>query len=199
VESCIHCHQIGDAIRDLAFRRKQKLPETILFPYPHPKAIGLILDPKEMATVLSVEAGSPADKAGFKPGDVIRKLAGQTLLSIADVQWVLNAASPAGAELKAEIMRGGKAEQATLKLEPNWRQRDDIAWRSSTWGLRRKALGGMFLQDLTEEERAKGKLDPKTTSLRVEHVGQYAPHDLANRAGVRKGDILIAFDGRTDL
>src|SRR6185369_18069679 len=106
VQSCIHCHQIGDAVRELAFSRKQKLPETILFPYSHPKAVGLILDPKEMATVLSVEAGSPADKAGFKAGDLIRKLAGQTPLSIADVQWVLNAASPAGAELNAEILRG---------------------------------------------------------------------------------------------
>jgi hypothetical protein len=198
-KSCIHCHQIGDATRDLAFSRKQKLPETVLFPYPHPKAIGLIFDPKEMATVLSVEPGSSAEKSGFKSGDVIRKLGGQSLLSIADVQWVLNAASPDGAELKADIARAGKMEQATLKLEPNWRQRDNISWRSSTWGLRRKALGGMLLVDLTDDERAKLKLEPRSTSLFVEHVGQYAPHDLANRAGVRKGDILLGFDGRTDL
>ena len=36
-------------------------------------------------------------------------------------------------------------------------------------------------------------------ALLVKHVGQYPPHDIAHRAGVRKGDILTSFDGRTDL
>jgi serine protease Do len=35
--------------------------------------------------------------------------------------------------------------------------------------------------------------------LRVAHVGQYAPHDRAKRAGVRKGDVLLSFDGRADF
>ena len=30
-------------------------PEKVLFPYPHPKALGLILDPKEKAVVLRVD------------------------------------------------------------------------------------------------------------------------------------------------
>jgi S1-C subfamily serine protease len=33
----------------------------------------------------------------------------------------------------------------------------------------------------------------------VEHVGQYAPHDVAKRAGFRKGDVVVSFDGRTDF
>ena len=31
------------------------------------------------------------------------------------------------------------------------------------------------------------------------HVGQFAPHDVAKRAGFQKGDVLVAVDGRTDL
>jgi serine protease Do len=199
VQSCIHCHQIGDAVRELAFRRKEKLPDTILFPYPHPKAVGLILDPKERATVLKVEPDSPADKAGFKSGDAIRKLGGQPLLSIADVQWVLNGTPAEGAAVKADVLRAGKNEQLTLALPSGWRQRDDIAWRASTWGLRRKALGGMFLIPLPEDERANTKLPEKSMALYVQHVGQYSPHDLANRAGIRKGDIVTSFDGRSDF
>src|SRR5262245_40114187 len=63
VQSCIHCHQIGDAQRAHYRTKKEPIPESVLFPYPHPKAIGLILDPKEMATVDKVETGSIADKA----------------------------------------------------------------------------------------------------------------------------------------
>ncbi len=199
VQSCIHCHQIGDATRELILSRKEKLPETILFPYPHPKTLGLILDPKEMATVLSIEPGSVAEQVGFKPGDAIQKLAGQPLLSIADVQWVLQSISPDGGELQADVTRTGKPVSLTLKLAKGWRQQEDIAWRSSTWGLRRVALGGIFLGELPDEDREKWKLKSESTSLVVKHVGQYAPHDLAHRAGVRKGDILIGFNGRNDL
>ena len=46
LQSCIHCHQIGDAIKTAYRAKKDSLPEHVLFPYPHPKSLGLILDPK---------------------------------------------------------------------------------------------------------------------------------------------------------
>ena len=109
--------KLGDAVRELAFRRKIKLSDTVLFPFPHPKAVGLNLDPKEMATVLKVEPGTAAEEAGFIAGDAIRTLAGQPLLSIADVQWALNSAPPEGAMLKAEVTRQCKPVQITLALK----------------------------------------------------------------------------------
>jgi serine protease Do len=198
-QSCIHCHMIGDAVRELAFSRKVKLPDKILFPYPHPKSIGLILDPTKMATVKEVDPGSPAAKCGLVPGDEIRKLDGEILLSIADIQWVLNSASPDGAEIKAEVNRGSKNVALTLKLENGWRRRDDISWRASTWGLRRKALGGMLLEQLPDKVRSDLKLPAGSTTLLVKHVGEYAPHNVAQKAGFRKEDIVIGFDSRTDL
>lgn len=199
VQSCIHCHQIGDATRALILGRQEKLPETVLFPYPHPKTYGLILDPKEMATVLAVEPDSVAGQAGFKAGDVIRKLAGQPILSIADVQWVLQSVSPDGGEVLADVRRAEEDVRLTLKFEQGWRQKEDIAWRSSTWELRKVALGGMFLGEVSDEDRQKWKLPPASLALVVKHVGLYSPHDIAHRAGVRKGDILIGLNSRTDL
>src|SRR5436190_3819787 len=60
VQSCIHCHQIGDANRQFQREKSGAIPEQVLFPYPHPKALGLILDPQERATVLRVEANALA-------------------------------------------------------------------------------------------------------------------------------------------
>jgi hypothetical protein len=34
--------------------------------------------------------------------------------------------------------------------------------------------------------------------LIVKHVGEYSPHDVALKAGFKKGDRLISFDGRDD-
>ena len=31
------------------------------------------------------------------------------------------------------------------------------------------------------------------------HVGQFPPHDGAKQAGFKNGDIIVSFDGRTDL
>lgn len=199
VQSCIHCHQIGDAQRAYYRSQPEGIPETVLFPYPHPKAIGLVLDPKQRATVLRVEPNSPAAAAGFEAGDEIVRLAGQPLLSLADVQWVLHHASSAGAELIADVRRGDADRSVTLQLAAGWRRRDDIAWRASSWELRRSALGGMYGRPASDEDRVKLGVGAGQMALRLQHVGEYAPHDVAKRAGFRKGDFLVSFDGRTDL
>ena len=40
VQSCIHCHQIGDAQRQFYRDAGKPIPEKILFPYPHPEKRG---------------------------------------------------------------------------------------------------------------------------------------------------------------
>jgi serine protease Do len=199
VRSCIHCHQVGDAQRQHYIDQSGKLPETVMFPYPHPKAIGLVLDPKERATVLRVEPGTPAEQAGFKAGDAIEQLAGQPLLSFADVQWVLHQVPPSGGTVEGVVVRGGKQMPLTIALAKGWRQKDDIAWRASSWELRRIALGGLFAKDLSAELRSELKAPATGMALKVQHVGQYAPHDRAKQAGFRANDILVSYDGRTDL
>jgi hypothetical protein len=199
VQSCIHCHQIGDAQREWYRREKTTIPDKVLFPYPHPKALGLILDPKERATIREVLPESPAAEAGFKAGDRIRTLEGQPLLSIADLQWVFHHTPPEGATLKASVERAGQTRELSLKLTSGWRQRDDISWRASSWGLRRMGFGGMLLKEMSDEERAALKLPRESLSLKIAHVGQYSPHDVAKRAGFLKDDVLISFNNRSDL
>jgi hypothetical protein len=196
VQSCIHCHQVGDAMKDYYRRKREPLPEDVLFPYPHPKSLGLILDPKERATVKEVTPNTPAAKAGFKPGDVIRAMNGQPLISMADVQWVLHRTPADGGKIDAYVFRDGKAMNLSLVLAKGWRQADDISWRSSSWGLRRMGTAGMKL-DPVEERPAAAK---DGMALSVKHVGMFGgPHGAAKAAGIQVGDILVSFDGRTDL
>ena len=61
------------------------------------------------------------------------------------------------------------------------------------------ALGGMFLKSISPELRAEQQLPAEGLALKLEHVGQYAPHDGAKRAGLKAGDVLISFAGRSDL
>lgn len=197
VPTCIHCHQIGDALREELRKKKEPLPEDVIFPYPHPKSQGLTLDPKAKATVKEVTKDSVAEKAGFKAGDEIRTLAGQPLLSVADVQWVLHNTPAKGGTVAAEVVRDGKTTMLTLNLPDGWRQSDDISWRASSWGLRRMATGGMKLEAI-EGDRPAGV--PKTgMALRAVHVGEYGAHAAAKNAGFKKDDVIVSFDGKTDL
>jgi hypothetical protein len=199
VKSCIHCHQIGDAQREWYRDRNEAIPEPVLYPYPHPKSIGLTLDPKEMATVTAVEADSPAGRAGFEPGDEIQSLDGQPLISMADVQWVLQQTPSKGADLAALVTRGGKAVSMTIPLADGWRRADDIGWRVSSWGLRRMVTGGLLLEEISAKDRKAAGSPAEGMALRVKHVGQYGPHAAAKQAGFQEGDVIIAYDGRTDL
>lgn len=191
VPSCIHCHQIGDARKDF-YRAKGPVPEEVLFPYPHPKAIGLTLDPKERATVEKVVPDSPAARAGFRAGDAIASLNGQPLLSVADVQWVLHRTPAEGGTVKAEVRRAGQAVEIPLTLPAGWRRADDLSWRASSWGLRRTALGGLMLEDPAGPGAG-------AMALKVKHVGQYGPHATAKAAGFQVGDVLVSYDGKADF
>jgi serine protease Do len=199
VQSCIHCHQIGDAQRDTYRASGQPIPDNVLFPYPHPKSIGLILDSQERAKVRKVTPDSLAAQAGFEPGDEIDRLNGQPILSMADVQWVLHSVDNQGGEVAIDLVRAGKPQSVVLKLPADWRAADDISWRVSSWGLRRMALGGLSLEPLPEAERSRADVDEGNMALRVKAVGQYGPHATARNAGFRQGDIIVAVDGRRDL
>ena len=198
VQSCIHCHQVRDATLDLHRQRREAPPEQVIHPWPMPEVVGLSLDPGHAARIREVLAGSAAAEAGFQPGDDLVRLAGQPLLSIADVQWVLHNAEDA-ATLAAEVRRDGQTERLTLELPEGWRSQSDIAWRPTSWNLRRIAAGGLRLLPATAQQRKELGVSGESMALVVDHVGQYGEHAQAKNAGFHKGDVLVEFDGRSDL
>jgi hypothetical protein len=196
VQSCIHCHQVGEARRQVYRAAGRAIPEKLLYPYPNPKALGLVLDPKGKARVKEVTPGSPSESDGFRAGDDITALNGQPILSIADVQWVLHNAGDTDA-LRAEIRRGDQTVWKTLTLAKGWRQRDDISWRASTWDLRRMTTGGLVLDELPAADRQTAGLAESALALRVKHVGQFGAHAAAKQAGFKQGDVIVAVNGRS--
>ncbi|MCG3135690.1 MAG: hypothetical protein HMLKMBBP_03422 [Planctomycetes bacterium] len=194
VPSCIHCHQVGEARRAFHRAAGKGIPEDVLFPFPHPSVLGLSMDPKAAARVAEVAAGSSAASDGFRAGDEIVALAGQPVVSVADLQWVLDRAQPGTSKLDAEVQRGADRVKLALTLPGGWRRSGDLSWRTTSWDLRRMLSGGMFLAAATPEERkaAGAPEDPSRMALRAQHVGQYGDHARAKQAGLQKGDVVTA-------
>ncbi len=198
--SCIHCHMVREAERRTFRDAGRPIPEWVIFPDPSPRALGLVMDPKDSTRVLDVTPGSSAAKDGFRTGDLIHSIDGQPTMSIADVQWVLRSAS--GAEsVTAYVSHDNSEEMKPMKLSlpPGWRAKDDISWRASSWDLRRMTTGGMLLETLSADDRAKLSIKDGAMALRVKFLGANGPQGAAKRAGFQQGDVVVALNGRMDV
>jgi len=197
---CIHCHMIREAELWTLRAAREPIPEALLWAYPMPDAVGLSLDLQERATVKSVAPGSPAEKGGFRAGDSIRKLEGQPILSVADVQWVLhNAQAPC--TVHAEVDRDGKAAAASLPLAEGWRRSEDFTWRVQIWGMRHKLLGMQPLEALSADDRQRLGAPAEGLALRIKG---FPPNFVKERnleaaQKFQKDDVIVSIDGRKDL
>jgi hypothetical protein len=196
VPSCVHCHQIGDALRVVQRNKKEPMSSDLIYPMPSPEVVGLKLAPDALARVESVREGSPAARGGFLVGDEILALNGQPLISLADVSWVLHRAPDSGA-LTATVKRGTQEKAVTIPLFPGWRSKSDINGRVGTWGMRGMATGGLVLEDLADDLRAGRGLKKDALGLRVKFVGQYGKHAAGKKAGFEKDDVIIELAGLT--
>lgn len=193
-KSCLHCHQVRDAERQIFRDAGKPIPDELLFPQPSPQVIGLSFDPRERATVSRVEQESVAARAGVRSGDRLLTLGGQAILSQADVQWVLHN-TRSSAELRAVMQRGDRIVRPTIKLSEGWRRHSDISWRVTSWPLRRMVTGGLLFTPATKVQRHTAGVSDDSLALTVKHVGQYGPHAAAKRAGFKKGDLIVSYSG----
>ena len=180
---CIHCHMVPTN-EVLSLRAAKKpIPDKKFWPYPMPDEVGFRMDPGEMATVQNVDEETAAAEAGFKKGDRILRLAGQPILSTADIQWVLhNAGDPA--KLPVEVRRKGQLRQLELSLKKGWR-RELGDWRFINIGLQNQLMG--FSCRPTAGQRDE-------LELKVQRVNQRR----RPRLRLKQGDLIVSVDGKTE-
>ena len=199
VQSCVHCHQIGDAVRTQKRTQPEGITEQWIYPYPDPQTVGLLIRVTDSVTIAAVSPDSLAAKAGFEQGDTLLAINDQPLISTADISWILHQAKDGDAMTATVSKRPDNAPQTLRWTMPSkWRHHADIARRVGTWDMRRMALGGMKLRDLSDQERQRHGIAKNKLALLAEHVGQYGKHAVAKKAGLVKGDIITEIDGRSE-
>jgi serine protease Do len=184
-ESCAHCHEVQRARIDSCVLTGQRITDDMLWVYPNPQVLGLTLSRDHCARVTRVGPGSYAAKAGLEVGDDILTMQGQPLLSVADVQWVLQTFPNEGGKLRVSIRRDGKELEKTMTLPRLWRRKGDFGWRYRVAGYAMWLWSGVTLQD-----HAKG--------VRVSDLSPWwfkKPNRHARKV-LRRGDVIVEVDGK---
>ncbi len=119
-KECIHCHQVYEFRRADA-KAAGTFNRDSLWVYPLPENIGITLDLDQGNKIKSVAAGSSAEKAGLRAGDILATVNGVTVHSFADVQYGLNRA-PARGQISIGWERDNKPAAAQLDLPDGWRR-----------------------------------------------------------------------------
>jgi Do/DeqQ family serine protease len=138
--------------------------------------------------VSSVTAGSAAERAGVKRGDVIETLNGKP---VHDINSLRNRVADAGPGQTAELGIRRDGSEKTLSVKLDEANPDKLARRGSDNdgepGTDDKTALGVSVAPLTPEVAARARVPKDTKGLLVEDVN---PDGRAALAGIQAGDVI---------
>ena len=155
-------------------------------------AAGLGLSNISGALVSDVTAGSAADKAGLKRGDVILSYQGRPVVDTNTLRNDIAATRP-GSSVTMEVLREGKKSEMHATL-------GELAAPADTEGAARgeshagAARFGLSLQPLTPEIADQLELPRNAAGVVIADVD---PAGRAASAGLREGDVIQQVNGKT--
>jgi serine protease Do len=131
------------------------------------------------ALVGDVTAGSPAEKAGIKPGDIIVEFDGKTIKEMSELPRLV-AAVPVGKTVDVKVLREGKPLVFKVQIQ----ELEDRKMASK--GSPDKEMLGIFVQEFTPELARRFRMDYEPGIL----VVQVAEGSPAEEAGLQEGDLI---------
>ncbi|HEU4707756.1 MAG TPA: DegQ family serine endoprotease [Methylophilaceae bacterium] len=137
------------------------------------------------ALVAGVEKGSPAEKGGLQPGDIIIKFNGKQITTSSDLPRTVAATKP-GNEVPVEILRKGNPRTLNIAVGemPNPNEEEAATPKAPSKAEANRI--GLVLRDLTAQQ--KKRLNNKNGLLVLEAQG------AAAQAGIRRGDVILGIN-----
>ncbi len=162
---------------------------VVIQPLTKELADGFGLPKPQGALVNSVEKGGPAEKSGIEAGDVILRFDGKPVNASDDLPRIVGGTRP-GAKVTVQLWRNKASRDVQLVVGE---LADDARAQRGSGGRGQKppaapTVYGMSLADLTDAQRRELKVGGGVL------VGEV--QGAAARAGVRKGDVILAVNNQ---
>jgi serine protease Do len=138
------------------------------------------------ALVSSVEKGSPAEKAGIQPGDVILKYDGKTVETSAELPPLVATTRP-GSKAELQIWRKGSTKELQVTVAELPGEKVAAGGDSRPGAKEEVNKLGLALSELSAEQKKELKTDHGIMVSDAQGV--------AARAGIRAGDVILAVKG----
>lgn len=193
-QTCIHCHQVNDILREPAVTAKTFDKHRDFEVWPLPENAGITLDRDHGLRVTSIEPGSPAAKAGLRPGDLLGAAEGQRLFGQADFRGALHRGPRGPGRMEIWWTRGGEAMNGQLEVAEGWRK-TVLDWRMSVSQGIVGVYPGFFPIGINAERRERLRIDPGR--MAVEPFMGTNTKSAAYLAGVRQSQVVTAVNGES--
>ena len=141
------------------------------------------------AIVLDVTAGSPAEKAGVKPDDVIVAVDGKNMKDNSEISRYIAGKAP-GANVRLDLLRNGTQKTVSLTLG-TFPDEEEAASQEPGEG---RAQLGMTLQDLTPELARRLELPRGTQGVVVTDVEAGGAAENATPP-LQQADVIVSVNG----
>ena len=151
-------------------------------------AEALNLDKPIGALVSDVNPGSAAEKAGIQPGDVILEFDGEVIEVSGDLPPIVGA-NPPGTKAEVVVSRNGKRETFEVVLDALESDENGNIAVAPQDGAASNRLGLKVESIAEDQRRALGDPEGGVIISAVED-------DAAYRAGLRRGDVVLAINNR---
>ena len=144
------------------------------------------------ALVRSVQAGSPAEKAGVEAGDIITKFDGRTIERSSDLPRMVGNTKPGSRATLTVFRRGSERELSVqiAEIEPERPTRRVAAPEEPPRASPAAQALGLAVSELSDAQKKELKVPG---GVRVESATE-----ASARAGLREGDVILAI-GNTEV
>jgi serine protease Do len=148
------------------------------------------LDRPRGALISSVQSGSPGEKAGLQPGDVIIGVNGHPIERSQELPAIIARVKP-GTDTQLSVWRGGKEQAVGVRVALMDEHQVKTAFHKGQNGDDEESHIshlGIAVRPLAPQEKQQAETDG---NLVVEHVS-----GPAAAAGVQPGDIILGVNGK---
>jgi serine protease Do len=135
------------------------------------------------ALISDVMAGSPAEKAGLRQGDILLSFDGKEVKDARQLQLAV-ADAPVGKQVTVEIYRDGKQQKVTVVLASS----DSSAALKPRSVAPQEGWLGLTVEELPQNKRVAG--------LSGVIVAGVEPESVAAESGIQRGDVIVSVNQR---